>query len=212
MRMLIYRLIYYFIRIANRIENHFVLENRKVFLKKGCTFDTSVSIYEDARVQNHQNNPQQIRIGNNTQVRGHLMVFGHGGEIQIGDHCYIGELTRIWSAKKITIGNRVLIAHNVNIHDNNSHPIDATLRHEDFKKIFSSGFQKKNDLNEKDVVIGDDAWIGFNSTILKGVQIGNGAIIAACSLVTKDVEPFTLVAGNPAVFIKRLDSTDRNDS
>ena len=54
------------------------------------------------------------------------------------------------------------------------------------------------------IVIQDKCWIGFNTIILKGVTIGEGAIVAAGSLVTKDVAPYTLVAGNPAKFVKDL--------
>jgi acetyltransferase-like isoleucine patch superfamily enzyme len=54
------------------------------------------------------------------------------------------------------------------------------------------------------IIIEDHVWISFNSIILKGVTIGKGAIIAAGSVVTKDVAPFTLVAGNPAKLIKHL--------
>jgi chloramphenicol O-acetyltransferase type B len=53
-----------------------------------------------------------------------------------------------------------------------------------------------------DVVIGDDVWIGRSATIMSGVTIGSGAIVAACSLVTKDVPPYTIVGGNPAVAIR----------
>jgi acetyltransferase-like isoleucine patch superfamily enzyme len=57
------------------------------------------------------------------------------------------------------------------------------------------------------IIIEDYAWISFNATILKGVTVGKGAIVAAGAVVTKDVPPFTLVAGNPAVVIKTLDNT-----
>lgn len=54
-----------------------------------------------------------------------------------------------------------------------------------------------------DIVIGNDVWIGRESIIMPGVKIGDGAIIAACSVVTKDVEPYSVVGGNPARFIKK---------
>lgn len=54
-----------------------------------------------------------------------------------------------------------------------------------------------------DTVIGNDVWLGRNCTILPGVKIGNGAIVAACSVVTKDVAPYTVVGGNPARFLKK---------
>ena len=56
----------------------------------------------------------------------------------------------------------------------------------------------------KPITIGDDVWIGCNSIILKGVKIGNGSIVAAGSVVTKSVPPFSLVAGNPAKIVKEL--------
>jgi acetyltransferase-like isoleucine patch superfamily enzyme len=164
-----------------------------------------VKFFHHSKVINIRGGRTNIKIGKNTYIRGELLIFGHGGEIIVGDYCYVGEMSRIWSASRILIGNRVLIAHNVNIHDNNAHPIDAVQRHEQFKKIISSGHPREaSPLNEKPIIIEDDVWIGFNSTILKGVRIGKGAIVAACSVVTKDVEPYTLVAGNPAKEIKKL--------
>ena len=53
-------------------------------------------------------------------------------------------------------------------------------------------------------MIKDNVWIGQHSTILKGVTIGEGAVVGCCSVVTKDVEPYTVVAGNPAKQVKRL--------
>ena len=55
------------------------------------------------------------------------------------------------------------------------------------------------------IVIEDRAWIGFNAIILKGVTIGEGSVVAAGAVVTKDVEPYTVVAGNPARVVKRLE-------
>jgi len=146
-----------------------------------------------------------IKVGNYCSIRGELFVFNHGGKMVIGDYCYLGEFSKIWSAIEIIIGNNVLISHNVNIQDNNGHPLDKELRHEHYKSIIKSGHPHNGlNLNEKPVYIHDNAWIGFNSTILKGVTIGEGAIVAACSVVTKDVPPFTVVAGNPAVVVKEL--------
>ena len=59
-----------------------------------------------------------------------------------------------------------------------------------------------------DTVIGNDVWVGYNATIMAGVRIGDGAIIATNSTVTKDVEPYTIVGGNPAKEIKKRFSFD----
>jgi acetyltransferase-like isoleucine patch superfamily enzyme len=61
-------------------------------------------------------------------------------------------------------------------------------------------------IESQGIVIENDAWIGTKATILKGVTVGEGAVVGACSVVTRDVEPFTVVAGNPARVVKRLDA------
>jgi len=145
---------------------------------------------------------ESIKVGDKTILDGQLLTFRHGGSIEIGNCCYIGGNTKIWAAKKIIIGNRVLIAHNVNIHDNISHPLDSTERHIDQMHIMQKGFREENDLREKEIIIGDDVWIGFNATIMKGVTIGRGAIVGACTVVTTDIPDFAVVVGNPARIIK----------
>ena len=65
--------------------------------------------------------------------------------IGIGDYCFIGENSYIWSGKKIEIGNRVLIGHNCNIFDNDIHPFDMCIRHEQFKHILLIGHPKDID-------------------------------------------------------------------
>jgi acetyltransferase-like isoleucine patch superfamily enzyme len=168
------------------------------------TISKNSSIYNETHICNMQKRPDKIKIGQFSHIRGSLQIFTQGGEIIIGDYCYVGENTKIWSAEKIQIGNNVLIAHNVNIHDNISHPISAKERHADYKRII--GIEKIDatlfDLRTKPVIIKNDAWIGFNSIILKGVTIGEGAIVGAGSLVTKNVPDFAVVVGNPAQIIK----------
>ena len=78
------------------------------------------------------------------------------------------------------------------------------------EKIFSDGHPEElKDVHSSPVIIENDAWIGFNATILKGVKIGEGAIIGAASVVTKDVAPYTIVAGNPAKLIREIPIEDR---
>ncbi|MDF5733198.1 MAG: acyltransferase, partial [Rhizonema sp. PD38] len=170
----------------------------------------SVKILADAKVDNLAKSQDLISIGKDSVIKGQLLVFPHGGKIEIGESCYVGEGTRIWSANSIKIGNRVFISHNVNIHDTNSHSIDAVLRYKHFQAIMSVGHPSTNDfdIQSKAVCIEDDVWIGFNSTILKDVKIGRGSIVAACSVVTKDVPEFVIVAGNPAQVVKHINKQD----
>ncbi len=189
----IYKLYYYFKR--------YIRQREILFYKNDACLDEGTIIAATGKIANNREK-KAIKIGSKTILNGELVTFKHGGEIIIGDCCYIGPNTRIWSAKKITIGNRVLIAHNVNIFDQNSHPMDSKERHLDQMHIMEKGFQDFVDLNEKEIIIKDDAWIGFNATILKGVTIGKGAIIGACTLITQDVPDFAVVIGNPAKIIK----------
>lgn len=171
-----------------------------------CKFRSSALIHKDtqlldgARIINIIKEPTAIIVGANTIIRGELVTFGHGGNVKIGEWCYVGEGTRIWSAEQIQIGDRVLIAHNVNIHDSNSHPLNFRERHNHFKKIKEEGHPSKIDnLSSAPVIIEDDCWIGFNSIILKGVTVGRGSIIGAGSIVTKDVPANSFFIHNHAI-------------
>lgn len=168
-----------------------------------CGKETYFTMY--ALIGNFPRNKNKIKIGNNSVVEGKLVVFKYGGEIIIGDNVYIGLNSNIWSGEQVTIGNNILISHNVNIIDTNSHEIDHIERAERFRSLVKYGHPKdKASIITNKIKIGDYVWISFGATVLKGVSIGEGAIIAANAVVTKDVAPFTLVAGNPAKVVKQL--------
>lgn len=152
-----------------------------------------------ANVENIQKDRNQIKIGNNTIIEGELLVFKYGGNILIGDNVYIGTNSKLWSGDSVSIGSDVLISHDVNIVDTNSHELDHLERAAGYKNLTKFGHPKdKSSIITGKVIIEDYVWISFGVTILKNVRIGKGAIVAAGSIVTKDVEPFTTVAGNPA--------------
>ena len=174
---------------------------RNATLNKAASIHETAFISEEAQIYNQQGDSSKIRIGMHSRIMGDIFTFSHGGEISIGDYCFLGPQSRIWSAKKIIIGNRVLIAHNVNIHDNVSHPMDSKERHEEFVLFAQKGSNQKADLRGKEIIIEDDVWIGFNCVILKGVRIGKGAIIGANTIVTKDVPPYAVIVGNSDVKI-----------
>jgi len=168
-----------------------------------------VRLHETARLINIAGNRDAITIGRLTHVRGELLTFAHGGQIRIGESCYIGEGTRIWSARSIRMGDHVLIAHDVTILDSLTHPIAANARREHFRQITSQGHPLQVDLGERPVEIGDDVWIGCMSVVLRGVTLGEGAIIGAGSVVTEDVPAWTIAAGNPARIVRELAADER---
>lgn len=174
-------------------------------IKKTISLGYKSEIYSETEIFNLQNNPNKIIIGDNTHIRGELLIYPYGDGIQIGNYSYVGKNTIIRAAELIRIGSNVLIAHNTTIIDTDSHEIGSKERAEGFKNMLENGHPKtKGNIKTKAIIIEDNVWISYNVSILKGVTIGEGAIIAAGAVVTKDVPPFTMVAGNPARIIKTL--------
>jgi acetyltransferase-like isoleucine patch superfamily enzyme len=198
-------------RFAHAIDGinlHFFIQ--RLIGRATCRLQKGAFLSHTARIRNALGDSDKILIGEYSHVRGELMIFGHGGRISIGEWCYVGVGTRIWSAASIEIGDRVQISHSVNIFDNLTHPLQATQRYEQTRQIFLSGqLPRKISLDEKPVKIGDDAWIGACAMVLRGVSVGKGGIVAAGAVVTKDVPAYSIVAGNPAVVVRELTPDER---
>lgn len=144
-----------------------------------------------------------IEIGDDVTFvgRDNLIVgFGIAGidrpTLRIGNRVMVGYRNEINVANHVSIGNDVRIATGVAIFDNNSHPVDPEKRRANVKMT---------EADTAPVMIRDNVWIGMDTLILKGVTIGESAVVAAGSVVTKDVPPYTLVAGNPARVVKTIE-------
>ncbi len=183
---------------------------RRLAGRATCVLGSESRLTSSARIRNIRGVDEYITVANHSVIAGELLVFAHAGSITVGDWCYVGEGSRIWSAATIRIGNRVMISHNVNIFDNLTHPLSATERHAHFRQIAVTGHPKFIDLAEKPVLIGDDAWIAAGAMVLRGVVIGEGAIVGAGAIVTSDVPPWTIVAGNPAKVLRQLTLEERH--
>ena len=149
------------------------------------------AVAPEGTIENLSPRKDAIFIGENSFVRGRVLSFANGGSINIGSWCYVGSRTEIWSMSSIKIGDRVLIAHNVNILDTSSHSRNAVERHAHFRAIMTKGHPSDcadlPGITTSPIVIGDDVWISAGVTILQGVTIGARSVIAAGALVTKDV-------------------------
>ena len=156
------------------------------------------SITDTARVMN-STGPDAVTIGARTLFMGEILIVRAGGQVRIGEWCFIGPQARIWALQSVAIGDRVFVSHGVHIFDNNSHSLSAGERHARFRELQSEGRHLTPEaVVSRPVQIEDDVWIGFNAAILKGVTIGRGAVVAAGCVVTRDVAPYAIVAGNPA--------------
>lgn len=145
-----------------------------------------------------------IQVGNHCLIEGLLTTYTPNSKIILGDKVFIGKNTLLGSANSIEIGNHVLISFDCVIQDSDTHHINPLLRRDDTTN-WIQGKKNWENLPTKPIKIGNDVWIGARSIILKGITIGDGAIIGAGSVVTKNVEPYTIVAGNPAQFIKLIE-------
>ncbi|MEZ2129486.1 MULTISPECIES: DapH/DapD/GlmU-related protein [unclassified Sinorhizobium] len=158
----------------------------------------------------------RVDIGKNSVLSCRVVLENDKATVSIGSDTYVGGSALI-SAERIEIGNNVLISWGCTLVDHDSHSLNWQDRAKDVadwrEGLLSGGLARAASLKDWDVVerraihVSDKVWIGMNVTVLKGVTIGEGAVIAAGSVVTKDVPPWTLVGGNPARPIRDLVQT-----
>jgi acetyltransferase-like isoleucine patch superfamily enzyme len=173
---------------------------RKIILQnKGFTISPSSEVFFGT-IKKIQNSCT-LTIDEGSHVSGQIIFERQDAHVSIGKNTSMaGSLV---CAEQIVVGDDVLIAWGCYIVDHNSHSIFFHERKDDVKKWYN-GEKDWTHVIRKPVVIKDKAWIGFNSVILKGVTINEGAIVGAGSVVTKDVPPYTIVAGNPARIIREI--------
>jgi len=171
-------------------------------------FDPTAVFFAETSLENY-GNKDDLQIGAYSHIRGQLSIIAPGGRLTVGHHSFVGPGSRIWAQRSVEIGDYVLIAHLVDIHDSNAHSLNEETRRQEtinlFEKRRAVDWSK---VESEPVRIEDDVWIGLKSSILKGVTIGRGAVIAAGAVVTRDVPPYVLVAGNPARVIRELNKVE----
>lgn len=128
-------------------------------------------------------------IGANPNIE-HNFHCDLGYNIHVGDHFYAGYNCTILDMAEVTIGDNCMIGPNVGIYTA-GHSIRPKDRHKHGYAI--------------PITIGNNVWIGGSCTLLPGVTVGDNSIVAAGSVVTKDVLPNTIVAGNPARFLRQIE-------
>jgi len=167
-----------------------------------------------------------ITIGDETIFWGKSSVSAYiKGRISVGRRCYVASNARIGCRDRIEIGHHVLLSWDLTIFDYEHHPVENKLRQKQLDFMtpeFNPFCQEKRGLTKEDidffttywdndaifehapVRIGNNCWIGYGVSIMKGVTIGDNTIVAAKSVVVKSLPPDCIAAGNPAKVVREI--------
>jgi acetyltransferase-like isoleucine patch superfamily enzyme len=156
--------------------------------KKQIYLGKDVTICKHTSLEIDEINPEvsKIIIGNNTLISSFVIMRTYGGTIRIGDSCFINSFSTVYGHGNLTIGNGCLIGPQVTII-----PVNYGFNDRDIPL-------RSQTPTKKGIIIEDDVWIGAGVTILDGCTIGKGSIVGAGAVLTKSVEPYSIVAGVPA--------------
>jgi acetyltransferase-like isoleucine patch superfamily enzyme len=166
---------------------------------------------EGTRVTGHvekRGADSRIEVGKGCLISGHLVTETSGSKIQIADNVLVGSESLLAAAQSIVVEQDVLISYRCIITDADNH----SLRYSERKDDLQAWIHNRHDWTKvkiEPVRICRGAWIGAATIIMKGVTIGEGAVCGMGSVVTKDVAPYTVVAGNPARVVRELAEHER---
>lgn len=155
-----------------------------------------------------RNRLASIKIGADCLISATIIAESNDSKITIGDRVFVGGETLIDCLEAIVICDDVLISYHVTVMDSDNHSLRASERVGDLSRWRKNEYDWSR-VNSSPVRIESKSWIGARSIILKGVVIGEGAIVSAGSVVTKSVPPYTVVGGNPARIIRELELDER---
>lgn len=202
--------------LIRKVFNHFkgYLSPKNGVRNPQALLPTSSSKYSNfqLRLDNPVKDKIYVRSGKECVIGGSIIFESKEGEVSFGDRVSFGA-SRIICRSKVEFGSDIYVAWGTTFYDHDSHSLDYTSRLEDFRREYEA-LEKNlknrvltkdwNVVKTKPIKVCDYAWIGMNALILKGVTIGEGAVVGAGSVVTRDVAPWTVVGGNPAKIIKAI--------
>lgn len=191
--------IFYHFQMTFRKINYFIYR-KKVTLKGDVALNYGTLMLG-------MNKKSQIIIGKKADIYGCLSV-GKNGKIYLGDYMLMGPRSVIQAIDSIQIGKFTYIGPDVLIMDSNHHSIYAKYRMIDVLGVKKGISGTK--ASTKPITIGNHVWVGRRAMIFKGVTIGDRSIIAAGSIVTKDIPEDVIAGGSPAQIIKKIDQEKIN--
>jgi galactoside O-acetyltransferase len=195
-------------RGAQMREFFYPLLNRvaRKIVERRCNLEVSQSANVNYLGIRHRP-PAKLTIGAGSIFHARIASDKNDSEVVIGKNTFVGGSSLV-CAQRIEIGDDVLISWGCTIVDHNSHAMAWKHRMNDVKDAMS-GKKDWSHVDVRPVAIGNRVWIGFNSIIMKGVTIGEGAIVGAGSVVTKDVPAYNIVGGSPARIIREIPQEER---
>ncbi len=150
----------------------------------------------------------RIEVGRDCLISGILVTEAPGSAIEVGSNVSIGGLSLLAAVKSIIVEDNVLISYQCIITDSDNHSLRASQRQNDLQE-WLAGRHDWSKVRTEPVRICKGAWLGARVIVTKGVTIGEGAVCGTGSVVVKNVPPYTVVAGNPAVVIRELGPEER---
>lgn len=179
------------------------------------------SIYEESfwmDLRHPKDGKKYLQIGEKSIIGGCFVFETETGFVSVGNRTLIAGSSTLISKSKILIGDDVIIAGGTVVYDHDSHSVHWELRRNDISQQYKDFMELRDPISRKNwdavpsapIQIKNGVWIGRDALILKGVTIGEYAVVGAGAVVTKDVEPWTVVAGNPAKIVKRLKKDGEN--
>ncbi len=183
------------IGIKGTKRNIFIGKNVKLLHKSHIKFGNGVQIKDYVEINGLCRNG--INLGNNASIGKYSIIRGSGSlqklgkGLTVGENFGCGDFCFFGCTGGIQIGNNVILGQNVRMHSSNHNFDDTSIP------------IKKQGINKKGIIIEDDCWIGSGVTILDGVKISSGCVIAAGTVVTKSIEQYSVVVGNPGRVIKK---------
>ena len=189
-----------------------IRDTYKEFYRK-ATIGDMFEIGLGARIENESGLKSKIVIGHHCKIYGTLYCKS-SGRIEMGNFSTVQDGAQILCLQHVKIGHYSVIAGGTKLMDNNNHRIEPEERVKHRIRVAPGGpgYPGLGDgwelSDSSPIIIGDVVWVGADCLVMKGITIGEGAIVAMNSVVTKDVPPYTIVAGFPARVVKKLEKPE----